>query len=37
MRVRELVGKRDSRRHSITSFSEKVVVTGTSYKMLEVL
>ena len=30
-----LAGKRDSRRHSTTSFSEEVVVAGTSYQMLE--
>ena len=28
-----LAGKRDSRRHSITSFSENVVVAWTSYQM----
>ena len=28
-------GERDSRRHSITSFRENVVVTKTSYQMLE--
>ena len=28
-------GKRDSRRHSTTSFAENVVVTKTSYQMLE--
>ena len=28
-----LAGKRDSRRHSTTSFSENVVVAGTSYQM----
>ena len=32
-----LAGKRDSRRHSTTSFSESVVVAGTSYQMIEVL
>ena len=32
-----LAGKRDSRCHSITSFSEDVVVAGTSYQMKEVL
>ena len=32
-----LAGKRGSRRHSTTSFSESVVVAGTSYQMLEVL
>ena len=31
-----LAEKRDSRRHSTTSFSENVVVAGTSYQMLEV-
>ena len=31
-----LAGKRGSRRHSTTSFSENVVVTETSYQMLEV-
>ena len=38
-RVNQLIlaGKRDSRRHSTTSFSENVVVEGTSYQMLEVL
>ena len=30
-----LAGKRDRRRHSTTSFSEEVVVAGTSYQMLE--
>ena len=30
-----LEGKRDSRRHSPTSFAENVVVTKTSYQMLE--
>ena len=30
-----LAGKRDHRRHSTTSFSEEVVVAGTSYQMLE--
>ena len=30
-------GKSDSRRHSTTSFSENVVVVGTSYQMLDVL
>ena len=30
-------GKRDSRRHSTTSFSENVEVAETSYQMLEVL
>ena len=34
---RNLAGKRGSRRHSTTSFSESVVVAGTSYQMLEVL
>ena len=28
-----LAGKRDSRRHTTTSFSEEVVVAGTSYQM----
>ena len=32
-----MAGKRGSRRHSTTSFSESVVVAGTSYQMLEVL
>ena len=32
-----LAGKRDSHRHSTTSFSEKVVVAEASYQMLEVL
>ena len=32
-----LAGKRGSRRHSTTSFSENVAVTETSYKVLEVL
>ena len=32
-----MAGKRGSRRHSTTSFSESVVVAGTSYEMLEVL
>ena len=32
-----LAGKRGSRRHSTTSFSENVVVAGTSYQMLGVL
>ena len=31
-----LAGKRDSHRHATTSFSENVVVTGTSYHILEV-
>ena len=30
-------GKRGSRRHSTTSFSESVIVARTSYQMLEVL
>ena len=30
-----LAGKRDSRRHSTTSFAENDVVTKTSYQMLE--
>ena len=32
-----LAGKRASRRHSTTSFSESVVEAGTTYQMLEVL
>ena len=32
-----MAGKRDSRRHSTTSFSENVEVAETSYQMLEVL
>ena len=32
-----LAGKRGSRRHSTTSFSENVEVEETSYQMLEVL
>ena len=32
-----LAGKRDSRRHSMTSFRENVVVAETSYQMLEML
>ena len=28
-----LAGKRDNRRHTSTSFSEEVVVAGTSYQM----
>ena len=28
-----LAGKRDSRRHTTTSFSEELVVAGTSYLM----
>ena len=31
-----LAGKRDSRRHATTSFSENGVVAGTSYQILEV-
>ena len=31
-----MAGKRDSRRHSTKSFSENVVVAGTSYQILEV-
>ena len=31
-----LAGKRDSRHHSTTGFSENVEVTETSYKMLQV-
>ena len=30
-----LAGKRDSRRHSTTNFSENVVVAGTNYQILE--
>ena len=30
-----LAGKRDSRRHSTTSFSENVVMAETNYQMLE--
>ena len=30
-----MAAKRESRRHSTTSFSENVVVAGTSYKNLE--
>ena len=32
-----MAGKHGSRRHSTTSFSESVVVAGTSYQMLEVV
>ena len=32
-----MAGKRGSRRHSATSFSENVVVAGKSYQILEVL
>ena len=32
-----LAGKRSSRRHSTTSFSENVVVAETSYQMLQAL
>ena len=32
-----LAGKRDSRRHSVMSFSENVVVAETSYQMLEII
>ena len=32
-----LAGKRDSRRHSTTSFNKNVVVAEKSYQMLEVL
>ena len=32
-----MAGKRGSRRHSTTSFSESVVVAETSYLMLELL
>ena len=31
-----LAGRRDSRRHSTTSFNENVIVVGTSYQMLEI-
>ena len=31
-----LAGKSDSCRHSTTSFSENVLVVGTSYQILEV-
>ena len=31
-----LAGKRDSRRHATTGFSEKCVVAGISYQILEV-
>ena len=37
LKVPILAGKRGSRRHSTTSFSESVVVAGRSYLMLEVL
>ena len=37
MRQRHFVGKRGSRPHSTTSFSESVVVAGTNYQMLEFL
>ena len=30
-----LAGKRDNRRHSTTSFSEEVVVAGTSYQVIK--
>ena len=30
-----LEGKRDSRRHSSTNFSENVVVAGTSYQIFK--
>ena len=30
-----MAGKRDSRRHSTTSFSKNVVVAKTSYEMLD--
>ena len=32
-----MAGKRDSRRHSTTSFSQNVVAVETSYEMLDVL
>ena len=32
-----LAGKRDSRRHSTTSFTENAVVVETTYQMYEVL
>ena len=35
-RQRHFGGKRGNRRHSTTSFSENVVVAGTSYQILEV-
>ena len=34
---RHFGGKKESRRHSTTNFSENVVLTETSYKVLEVL
>ena len=37
LKVPILAGKRDSRCHSATSFSENYVVAETSYQMLEVL
>ena len=37
MNQRHLAGKLDSGRHSTTSFSENVVMAGTSYQMYEVL
>ena len=38
MTAQDLVGgKRGSRRHSTTSFSENVKVAETSYQMLEIL
>ena len=37
LKVPILAGKRGSRRHSTTSFSESVLVAETSYQMLEVL
>ena len=37
LKVPILAGKRGSRRHSTTSFSENVEVAETSYQMLEVL
>ena len=36
MNLRYFAGKRDSRRHSTTSFSENVVVAEASYEMLDV-
>ena len=32
-----MAGKHGSRRHSTESFSQRVVVAGTSYQMLDVL
>ena len=37
VRQRHFGGKSGSRRHSPASFSESVVVAGTSYQMLELL